>query len=68
MEPHSHPNPNHHFSSPPTPPTHSFEEAFLLEHGRFPRGAEKAPLASTYAQHRAWKRLIRIDTARYVCL
>lgn len=52
----------------PTPPqnTYSFEEAFLLEHGRFPRGIEKAPLASTYAQHRAWKRLVRVDIARCV--
>jgi hypothetical protein len=58
MEPQSHPT--------STTTTHSFEEAYLLEHGRFPRGAEKAPLASTYAQHRAWKRLIRIDIARYV--
>lgn len=43
-----------------------FEEGYKTEHGRFPRGAEKAALASTYAQYRAWKRLVKEDAARYV--
>jgi len=41
-----------------------FEEAFVKLHGRSPRGAtERAPLASTYAQYREWKRAIRADAA-----
>lgn len=41
-----------------------FEEAFLQLHGRPPKGAsERAPLATTYAQYREWKRAIRADAA-----
>lgn len=41
-----------------------FEEAFLQLHGRPPKGAaERAPLATTYAQYREWKRAIRSDAA-----
>jgi hypothetical protein len=41
-----------------------FEEAFMQLHGRPPRGAaERAPLATTYAQYREWKRAIRADAA-----
>jgi hypothetical protein len=33
-------------------------------HGRAPKGAaERAPLATTYAQYREWKRAIRADAA-----
>lgn len=41
-----------------------FEEAFVQLHGRPPKGAaERAPLATTYAQYREWKRAIRADAA-----
>ena len=41
-----------------------FEDAFIQLHGRPPKGAvERAPLASTYAQYREWKRAIRADAA-----
>jgi hypothetical protein len=41
-----------------------FEEAFQKTHGRKPRGPrERAPLLSTYAQYRDWKRAIRADAA-----
>jgi hypothetical protein len=41
-----------------------FEEAFLQIHNRHPKGAaERAPLATTYAQYREWKRAIRADAA-----
>ncbi len=41
-----------------------FEEAFIKIHGRPPKGAqERAPLATTYAQYREWKRAIRADAA-----
>ena len=41
-----------------------FEEAFIKMHGRPPKGtAERAPLATTYAQYREWKRAIRADAA-----
>lgn len=41
-----------------------FEEAFFQLHGRPPKGAaERAPLATTYAQYREWKRAIRADAA-----
>lgn len=41
-----------------------FEDAFLQLHGRPPKGnAERAPLATTYAQYREWKRAIRADAA-----
>lgn len=41
-----------------------FEDAFIHLHGRQPKGAsERAPLATTYAQYREWKRAIRADAA-----
>eukprot|EP00934_Nitzschia_sp_Nitz4_P003127 Nitzschia sp. Nitz4//scaffold166_size90379//458//4141//NITZ4_005044-RA/size90379-processed-gene-0.37-mRNA-1//1//CDS//3329538157//3117//frame0 len=41
-----------------------FEDAFMQLHGRPPKGAaERAPLATTYAQYREWKRAIRADAA-----
>jgi len=41
-----------------------FEEAFVQLHGRPPKTAsERAPLATTYAQYREWKRAIRADAA-----
>lgn len=41
-----------------------FEDSFYQMHGRPPKGtAERAPLASTYAQYREWKRAIRADAA-----
>ena len=41
-----------------------FEEAFIQLHGRPPKGqTERAPLATTYAQYREWKRAIRADAA-----
>lgn len=41
-----------------------FEDAFIQLHGRPPKGAaERAPLATTYAQYREWKRAIRADAA-----
>ena len=41
-----------------------FEDAFIRLHGRPPKGAtERAPLATTYAQYREWKRAIRADAA-----
>uniref|UniRef100_A0A7S1VBR6 FAM13A-like domain-containing protein n=1 Tax=Grammatophora oceanica TaxID=210454 RepID=A0A7S1VBR6_9STRA len=41
-----------------------FEDAFAQLHGRPPKGAaERAPLATTYAQYREWKRAIRADAA-----
>lgn len=41
-----------------------FEDAFEQLHGRPPKGAaERAPLATTYAQYREWKRAIRADAA-----
>lgn len=41
-----------------------FEDAFVQLHGRPPKGnVERAPLATTYAQYREWKRAIRADAA-----
>jgi hypothetical protein len=41
-----------------------FEDAFVQLHGRPPKGAgDRAPLATTYAQYREWKRAIRADAA-----
>ena len=41
-----------------------FEDAFIKVHGRPPKGAnDRAPLATTYAQYREWKRAIRADAA-----
>jgi len=41
-----------------------FENAFSKANGRAPRGAnERAPLSTTYAQYREWKRAIRSDAA-----
>jgi len=41
-----------------------FEDAYIQVHGRAPkRNAERAPLATTYAQYREWKRAIRADAA-----
>jgi len=41
-----------------------FEDAFFQLHGRPPKGAaDRAPLATTYAQYREWKRAIRADAA-----
>lgn len=41
-----------------------FEDAFFAQNGRPPKGAlERAPLATTYAQYREWKRNIRADAA-----
>lgn len=41
-----------------------FEDAFIQLHGRPPKGAtDRAPLATTYAQYREWKRAIRADAA-----
>lgn len=57
---------SHLFQTNPPPSIHRFEEGYKTEHGRLPRGAEKAALASTYAQYRAWKRLVKEDAARYV--
>jgi len=36
-----------------------FEEDFISQHGRAPKGVDRAPLASTYVQYREWKRNIR---------
>jgi hypothetical protein len=41
-----------------------FEDAFFKEHGRPPkRPADRAPMATTYAQYRKWKKEIRGDAA-----
>jgi hypothetical protein len=41
-----------------------FENTFIKVHGRAPKGQyERAPLATTYAQYREWKRAIRADAA-----
>lgn len=41
-----------------------FEEAFVQLHSRPPKGnVDRAPLATTYAQYREWKRAIRADAA-----
>jgi len=41
-----------------------FEDAFIHLHGRAPKGAaERAPLATTYAQYREWNRALRVDAA-----
>ncbi|GKZ00324.1 hypothetical protein MPSEU_000985300 [Mayamaea pseudoterrestris] len=41
-----------------------FEDAFKDVHGRLPKGAsERAPMATTYAQYKEWKRAIRTDAA-----
>mmetsp|Transcript_2907 Transcript_2907/g.4114 ORF Transcript_2907/g.4114 Transcript_2907/m.4114 type:complete len:363 (+) Transcript_2907:184-1272(+) len=41
-----------------------FEDAFIKVHGRPPKSAmDRAPLATTYAQYREWKRAIRADAA-----
>jgi len=41
-----------------------FEDAFVQTYGRPPKGAsDRAPLATTYAQYREWKRAIRADAA-----
>lgn len=41
-----------------------FEDACVQLHGHPPKGAaERAPLATTYAQYREWKRAIRADAA-----
>lgn len=44
----------------------SFEEDFLAAKGHSPRGSERAPLASTYRQYRAWKRDIRDQAAAQI--
>uniref|UniRef100_A0A7R9U7W0 FAM13A-like domain-containing protein n=1 Tax=Pinguiococcus pyrenoidosus TaxID=172671 RepID=A0A7R9U7W0_9STRA len=43
-----------------------FEERFAETHGHPPKGAERAPLGSTYAQYRSWKRFIREDAAQHI--
>ena len=43
-----------------------FEEAFKESHGHVPKGAERMPLATTYAQYRSWKRYIRDDAAQHI--
>ena len=40
-----------------------FEEDFVSQHGHAPKGADRAPLASTYVQYREWKRNIRDHAA-----
>ena len=40
-----------------------FEEDFISQHGHAPKGADRAPLASTYVQYREWKRNIRDHAA-----
>eukprot|EP00594_Rhizosolenia_setigera_P005581 CAMPEP_0178950864 /NCGR_PEP_ID=MMETSP0789-20121207/6891_1 /TAXON_ID=3005 /ORGANISM="Rhizosolenia setigera, Strain CCMP 1694" /LENGTH=1210 /DNA_ID=CAMNT_0020631641 /DNA_START=244 /DNA_END=3876 /DNA_ORIENTATION=+ len=41
-----------------------FEDSFIAIHGRPPKGTlERAPLQTTYAQYREWKRAIRADAA-----
>uniref|UniRef100_A0A7S3NPK6 FAM13A-like domain-containing protein n=1 Tax=Aureoumbra lagunensis TaxID=44058 RepID=A0A7S3NPK6_9STRA len=43
-----------------------FEDEFLTSRGHAPRGAERAPLASTYRQYREWKRDIRDHAANHI--
>ena len=43
-----------------------FEESFKESHGHVPKGAERMPLATTYAQYRSWKRYIRDDAAQHI--
>ncbi|CAN0482721.1 unnamed protein product, partial [Discosporangium mesarthrocarpum] len=40
-----------------------YENAFQAEYGHTPRGRERAPLVSTYAQYKSWKQIIRDDAA-----
>ncbi|CAN0051488.1 unnamed protein product, partial [Choristocarpus tenellus] len=40
-----------------------YEGAFQQEYGRTPRGRERTPLVSTYAQYKSWKQIIRDDAA-----
>ncbi|KAJ1454729.1 hypothetical protein M885DRAFT_521322 [Pelagophyceae sp. CCMP2097] len=44
----------------------SFEDDFSTAKGHSPRGAERAPLASTYRQYREWKRDIRDHAASQI--
>ena len=43
-----------------------FEDDFIALRGHAPRGAERAPLASTYRQYREWKRDIRDHAASHI--
>ena len=44
----------------------AFEGEFARAKGRLPRGADRDPLASTYAQYRGWKRGVRDQAATQV--
>ena len=52
---------NPHFQHVESP--FRFEEDFISQHGHAPKGADRAPLASTYVQYREWKRNIRDHAA-----
>lgn len=43
-----------------------FEEKFVADHGRLPRGLERAPVASTQQQYKEWKKFIRSDAATHI--
>jgi hypothetical protein len=43
-----------------------YEEAFSQEMGHLPKGRERAPMASTYAQYKLWKRTIRDDAVTQI--
>lgn len=43
-----------------------FEDVFAHQHGHAPKGRERLPLSSTYAQYREWKRNIRDHAAGQV--
>ncbi|CAN0282354.1 unnamed protein product, partial [Ectocarpus fasciculatus] len=40
-----------------------YEVNFQAEYGHPPRGRERAPLVSTYAQYKSWKQFIRDDAS-----
>lgn len=43
-----------------------FEDTFANQHGHVPKGRERLPLSSTYAQYREWKKNIRDHAAGQV--
>ena len=43
-----------------------FEDAYQRQNGRLPKGKDRRPLASTYAQYREWKKNIRDHAAMQV--
>ncbi|CAM9968545.1 unnamed protein product [Sphacelaria rigidula] len=43
-----------------------YEAAFQQEYGHAPKGRERSPLVSTYAQYKSWKKFIRDDASTQI--